>query len=71
MEEVGDRKVLVHCWVNARASALVHVFELTQSAENSEIQIENLNKIWKDVAGYDLDTNGTWKRIVEQYATVD
>ncbi|MFK7856750.1 MAG: protein tyrosine phosphatase family protein [Granulosicoccus sp.] len=68
MDEVGDRKVLVHCWANARASALIHVYQMTQSSDNAEARYTNLNKVWEEVAGYSLERNETWKNVIEQYA---
>jgi len=68
MKKVDDRKVLVHCWVNARASALVHVYQMTQSSENQAAGYENLLVIWDDIAGFSLEQNDTWKQVIKDYA---
>ena len=68
MKKVDDRKVLVHCWVNARASALVHVYQMTQSSVNQAVEYESLRVIWDDIAGFSLDNNDTWQQVIKEYA---
>ena len=68
MDTVGDRKVLVHCWANARASALVHVYQMTQSSDNSDLSYDELRTVWEDVAGYNLDNNKTWQKVIKDFA---
>ncbi|MEP2978214.1 MAG: protein tyrosine phosphatase family protein [Lentilitoribacter sp.] len=66
MNEVGDRKVLVHCWANARASALVYAHLVLQSPETKVEEFENLKRVWTDVAGYNLDRNKTWQNFLDE-----
>jgi len=68
MDSVGDRKVLVHCWANARASALVHTHRMIQSTENQTAEYSELKRVWKEVAGYDLDRNDVWKEVIKRFA---
>jgi len=68
MDSVKDRTVLVHCWANARASALVHVYRMIQNAENREADYKELKLVWKNIAGYNLEHNDTWKQVIEQFS---
>ncbi|WP_415402163.1 protein tyrosine phosphatase family protein [Tateyamaria sp. SN3-11] len=66
MNSVGDRKVLVHCWANARASALVYAHRAIEAPETQTAELENLNWVWAEVAGYNLDTNTTWQDYLDR-----
>ena len=65
MNSVGDRKVLVHCWANARASALVYAHRVLQSPDTQADEFERLKTVWSDVAGYDLESDSTWREYLE------
>lgn len=67
MNQAGDKKILVHCWSNARASALVYAHRVLQKPENRPEELQNLKKVWKDVAGFDLDSNRTWTRFLAEH----
>lgn len=66
MDKIGDKKVLVHCWSNARASAFVYAHRVSQVPQNKAAELENLKKVWEDVAGYSLETNQTWLNFLEE-----
>lgn len=61
MDRVGDRKVLVHCWANARASAFVAAHRAIQAPDTQAAELAQLETIWSDVAGYDLAQNTVWQ----------
>ena len=61
MDRVGDRKVLVHCWANARASALVAAHRAIDAPDTQAAELEQLETIWSDVAGYDFVQNTVWQ----------
>lgn len=61
MEKVGSRKVLVHCWANARASALVTAHRVLSAPETEVEEFERLKSVWKEVAGYNLDSDRLWQ----------
>ncbi|WP_299775506.1 protein tyrosine phosphatase family protein [uncultured Tateyamaria sp.] len=61
MDKVGDRKVLVHCWANARASALVYAHRVLSAPDTQPQEFETLRSVWSDVAGYNLDADTTWQ----------
>ncbi|WP_298362338.1 protein tyrosine phosphatase family protein [uncultured Litoreibacter sp.] len=61
MDRVGDRKVLVHCWANARASALVAAHRVIRAPDIQAAELEQLETIWRDVAGYDFARDTVWQ----------
>ena len=61
MDRVGDRKVLVHCWANARASALVAAHRVISAPDTQAAELAQLETIWSDVAGYDFAQNTVWQ----------
>ncbi len=66
MNSVGDRKVLVHCWANARASALVYAHRAIETPETQAAELETLDRVWTEVAGYNLDANTTWQNYLDR-----
>ncbi len=69
MKQAEGKKVLVHCWANARASAFAYAYRASQSPESAEQGYEDLKQIWKDVAGYNLDGNKTWQDFLKTNIT--
>ena len=61
MDRVGDRKVLVHCWANARASALVAAHRAIHAPGTQAAELDQLETIWSDVAGYDFARDTVWQ----------
>jgi len=51
MDKVGNRKVLVHCWANARASALVYAHRVSKAPDSASSEFETLRRVWKDIVG--------------------
>lgn len=66
MDRVGDRKVLVHCWANARASALVTAHKVIRSKGTGTEELKQLDTIWSEVAGYDLVKNSKWQNFLRK-----
>ena len=69
MDRVGDRKVLVHCWANARASALVAAHRAITAPDTRAAELEQLETIWSDVAGYDFARNTVWQTFLADNIT--
>ena len=66
MKNVGDKKVLIHCWSNARASAFAYAHQVSNDPQTRSSQFENLKKVWKDIAGYNLEANQTWLKFLDE-----
>lgn len=59
MNRLKDRKVLVHCQVNMRASTMTFLYRTVVGHENPDLAYESVARVWSP--------RGAWKRlIVEQ-----
>ena len=56
MERLGDRKVLVHCQVNMRASSMAFLYRVITRHEKPEVAYESVVKVWSP--------EGPWKRLL-------
>jgi len=64
MERFEAKRVLVHCYANARASAFVYLWRtLRAGADNSEAQATMI-EIWDWNQGYELNKVAHWERFV-------
>ena len=61
MDTVGERTVLVHCWSNARGSAMVTAHRAMQSPQTQDDELARLETIWSDVAGYNFASDEVWQ----------
>lgn len=56
MNRLRERKVLVHCEVNFRASTMTFLYRVMSGGESPERAYESVAKVWSP--------EGTWKRLV-------
>lgn len=63
MDQVGDRKVLVHCAANYRVSAIVSSYAIKHLGWSTEQADELLNKIWTSIPEYTMDE--PWTSYIE------
>jgi len=56
MDGFGDRKVLVHCQVNFRASSMTFLYRVIIGRENPEQAYQSVTRVWVP--------DGTWKRFL-------
>jgi protein tyrosine phosphatase (PTP) superfamily phosphohydrolase (DUF442 family) len=54
---LGNRKVLVHCQINLRASAMVFLYRATVLKEDPRIAYEAVTKVWQP--------DPAWRRLLE------
>ena len=54
---LGARKVLVHCQINLRASAMVFLYRATVLREDPRLAYEAVTKVWQPEAA--------WRRLME------
>ncbi len=57
LQELGTRKVLVHCQVNLRASSMVFLYRVITLKEDPRIAYEAVAGVWAP--------NGPWRRLIE------
>ena len=61
MRRLQGKKVLIHCWSNARASAFAYAYRVAQAPKTRNTEWNRLRKVWSEVAGYDLDRDAVWQ----------
>ena len=64
MEGIQGRRVLVHCWVNARASAFVYLFRTLRQSEPEAQEQQVLRAIWANNKGLELRKVRQWKKFL-------
>jgi hypothetical protein len=60
MDERQDRKILVHCQANFRATAFVALYRILRQGWNADDAMSGMHKIW-DAEDYPI-----WKTFIEQ-----
>lgn len=68
MKRAGDKKVLVHCWANARASAFAYAHRVSQAPDTQSSEWDRLRNVWSTVAGYNLDKDSVWMSYLKEHA---
>ena len=72
MDRIGDKKVLIHCWSNARASAFAYAHRVSQAPGTRVPEWKRLRTVWSEVAGYQLETDQVWQAFLnDNVASVD
>ena len=57
LRSLGERKVLVHCQVNMRASSMVFLYRTVHLKEDARRAYDSVTRIWVP--------HGPWKRLIE------
>jgi protein tyrosine phosphatase (PTP) superfamily phosphohydrolase (DUF442 family) len=57
MNRLKDRKVLVHCQVNMRASTMTFLYRSVVGRENADLAYESVARVWSP--------RGAWKRLIQ------
>ena len=66
MKRFQHKRVLVHCYLNSRASVFVYLWRTRQAGHNEAEAFATLVEIWSWNEGYELENDATWSRFVEQ-----
>lgn len=66
MAENRNNKVLVHCWVNSRASAFVYLYRTLREKAPEQPELEVLMRLWNLNRGYELRNAPQWRTFIEQ-----
>ena len=64
MDGVQGRRVLVHCWVNSRASAFVYLYRTLRRGEPEAEERRVLRAIWDKNEGYELRNVRQWRKFL-------
>ncbi len=66
MAQNRNNKVLVHCWVNSRASAYVYLYRTLREKAPEQPELEVLTRLWNLNRGYELRNAPQWRAFIEQ-----
>ena len=66
MEQAKDKRVLVHCYANARASAFSYLWRVLKAGDDARGARQDLITIWDYNEGYELRNVPTWSALIEQ-----
>jgi uncharacterized protein (TIGR01244 family) len=69
MDQFGDKRILVHCAANARASVFVYLWRTLKAGHNTEEAHKTLVEIWDKNEGYELINVPHWVAFIEQAET--
>ena len=64
MDGVQGRRVLVHCWLNSRASAFVYLYRTLRLGEPEAEERQVLRAIWDMNEGYELRNVRHWRKFL-------
>ena len=57
LQALSERKVLVHCQVNLRASSMVFLYRVIVGKEDPQAAFEAVSRVWQP--------EGAWKRLIQ------
>ncbi len=65
MEKAKGKRVLVHCYLNARASAFTYLWRVLKAGDDRSSAMQDLVSIWDLNEGYELRTVPVWSGFIE------
>lgn len=66
IEKHRGKRVLVHCYAGARASAFVYMYRVVTLGDEKAPAHATLEKIWANNPGYELPNVPQWGALIEQ-----
>lgn len=66
MARFKHKRVLVHCYANARASAFVYLWRVLEAGHEATAARETMLSIWRMNEGYAFETVPQWTRFVAE-----
>jgi protein tyrosine phosphatase (PTP) superfamily phosphohydrolase (DUF442 family) len=69
MQVNAGRRVLVHCYANARASAFVFIHRVLRAGQDVDDARATLISIWDMNPGYELHTVAPWQALIDTALT--
>ena len=61
-----DKVILVHCWLNLRASAFVYLSRILGGDFDEEKEFAVLQEIWSTHPGYEIENVPHWRRFLSR-----
>lgn len=65
MDAYADRRLLVHCYANSRASAFVFLWRVLKAGEDAGAARADMVRLWDYNAGYEYRNVPQWQAFVE------
>lgn len=65
MERFRERRVLVHCYANARASAFVYLWRSLRAGDDDAAARTTMERIWDWNKGYEFHNVAQWRQFVD------
>lgn len=65
LERLEGHNVLIHCYVNSRASLVTYLFRASKAGAIEADEKETLTKLWKQNRGYELENLPQWQFLLE------
>jgi len=65
MDSHEGSKILVHCWVNARASAAMYIYRVAKLNKPEDTESAALYSIWENNQGYELENVPHWQKFIK------
>lgn len=66
MEALAGRRLLVHCYANARASAFIYLWHVLRAGHDERAARQILREIWDWNPGYELANVPTWRAFIDE-----
>ena len=61
-----EKTILVHCWLNSRASAFVYLRRILDKAANQETEFAVLREIWSANPGDEIENAPHWRQFLSR-----
>ena len=65
MDQFNDKRILVHCMANARASLFIYLWQSLEAGDYNEEAHKTMVTIWDNNEGYELDNFEQWLAYIE------
>ncbi len=65
LESLGGKPVLVHCYVNSRASLVAYLHRTMRGGAPEADEKQTLTRIWKQNRGYEFENSPQWQLLIE------
>ena len=65
LERLEGQNVLIHCYVNSRASLVTYLFRASKAGAIEADEKAKMTKIWKQNRGYELENMPQWQFLLE------
>ncbi|MEZ0185730.1 MAG: protein tyrosine phosphatase family protein [Candidatus Reddybacter sp.] len=69
MDKFSDKRILVHCMANARASLFVYLWRSLEATDDDDDAYKSMVTIWGNNKGFELHNFDQWMAFIEEART--